>query len=90
MDLKSNFLVGFQGKMVDLILVVDNPEKWHADNLRLNPGHYSFMRMLGPKRISQVQRDYGAKLYFNPMVTYDDMVCEQFWSVKLSLLITSY
>ncbi|CAG0921149.1 unnamed protein product, partial [Notodromas monacha] len=62
-----------KGKMVDLILVVDNPASWHSDNLRLNPDHYSFLRHLGPSRLTDIQRKFGAKLYFNPMVDYDDM-----------------
>ncbi|XP_014606233.1 PREDICTED: phosphatidate cytidylyltransferase, mitochondrial [Polistes canadensis] len=56
-------------KMLDLIFVVKNPNKWHAENLKLNPKHYFLpMRYLGHKFITTIQENWGAKIYYNTLV----------------------
>ena len=40
--------------MIDLVFAVDAPEEWHAENLKTNSHHYSFMKHLGPGAIAQV------------------------------------
>jgi translocator assembly and maintenance protein 41 len=30
--------------MIDLVFAVDDAEAWHKENLKSNPGHYSFLR----------------------------------------------
>ncbi|ESO03739.1 hypothetical protein HELRODRAFT_173440 [Helobdella robusta] len=57
--------------MLDLILVTDNPHKWHKMNLKMNRKHYSFLKLLGPKIISDVQDKFGAKVYYNTLVELD-------------------
>lgn len=34
-----------EDKMVDYILVTDKPHQFHQDNIRLNPSHYSLVRL---------------------------------------------
>jgi len=54
--------------MIDIILVVSDSELWHAKNLSLHPDHYAFIpKMLGKRFVKTVQ-DWGAGLYFHPMV----------------------
>ena len=61
------------GNMTDFILVVDNPQKWHQQNLELNPSDYSgLMRQLGPKIISDLQTKYGSHMYFNTLVPFEN------------------
>ena len=36
-----------QGKMLDLVFVVCDPEQWHEENLKRNRAHYSFMKWPG-------------------------------------------
>lgn len=59
--------------MVDLIFVVDNTHGFHQDNLYSNPDHYSFLRHLGPSVVSDVQKLFGANVYFNTHVTVGDL-----------------
>lgn len=54
--------------MVDLVFVVDNARSWHAENLKRNPRHYSFMRFLGAGRIAYYQTQYPARVYYNTLV----------------------
>lgn len=64
-----------QGDMIDLILVVDNPFKWHEENFSRNKSHYSFIKYL-PNSVSKIvnlQERYGAKVYYNPFVELEDV-----------------
>ena len=59
------------GSMTDFILVVDNPQKWHQQNLDLNPSDCSgLIRQLGLKIISDLQTKYGSYMYFNTPVPF--------------------
>lgn len=66
---------GQMGKnMLDFIFAVDDPVTWHTMNLIENRKHYSLLKYLGPKQISNIQNDYGAGIYFNTLVPADDRV----------------
>lgn len=55
--------------MLDLIFVVRNPNKWHAENLAKNPKHYAQpLRFLGHKVIANVQERSGANVYYNTLI----------------------
>lgn len=56
--------------MLDLVIAVDDAEKWHASNIERNPHHYAwYMRSLGARTIANVQRSsFGARLYYNTMM----------------------
>lgn len=54
--------------MMDFIFAVDNPQLWHKENLRMNRGHYSFMKYFGSHAIARVQDNYNANIYFNTLV----------------------
>jgi len=57
--------------MLDLIISVNDSNKFHAENLSLHPHHYSsIMSSAGPDFVSWVQCcNLGAKVYFNPLVS---------------------
>jgi translocator assembly and maintenance protein 41 len=55
-------------KMVDFIVVTRDTLKFHEENRRLNPKHYSAIRFLGANKLCQFQRYFGACLYFNTRV----------------------
>lgn len=61
-----------QPKMIDLLFAVENPYQWHAQNVSLNPSHYSFLRSFGSNFIASYQESYGAKVYFNTLVPVDE------------------
>lgn len=54
--------------MLDLILVVDNSEEWHASNKQLNASHYTSLIPIGPKYIAQFQERIPANLWFNAYI----------------------
>lgn len=55
--------------MLDLIFVVRNANRWHAENLEKNAKHYAQpLRFLGHKAIVNVQERWGAKIYYNTLV----------------------
>ena len=62
-----------KSNMTDFILVVNNSEEWHTENLKVNPKDYSgIMSVLGPKVISEIQDKFGAKCYFNTLIPFED------------------
>lgn len=59
---------GYTGSMVDLLLVVEDGEKWHEENIVRFPEHYSGLRQLGAPWCTWVQQ-LGAGVYYNTGVT---------------------
>ncbi|XP_005387071.1 PREDICTED: phosphatidate cytidylyltransferase, mitochondrial isoform X2 [Chinchilla lanigera] len=57
--------------MLDFVFTVDDPVAWHSKNLKKNWSHYSFLKLLGPKMITSVQNNYGARVYYNPLILCD-------------------
>lgn len=58
------------GRMLDLVLAVDDAEGWHAKNLAKNPAHYVWaMRQMGARAVARVQDSrFGARLYYNTLM----------------------
>lgn len=56
------------GDMIDLVLAVDDPTDFHRDNIKINPGHYSFLKSFGPRIVAGIQENFGAKVYYNTLV----------------------
>ena len=55
--------------MVDFVFAVSNSTAWHDQNIKKNSTHYStIMRYAGGNKVAYLQRDYGAKLYYNTLV----------------------
>ncbi|XP_065281114.2 phosphatidate cytidylyltransferase, mitochondrial isoform X1 [Dermacentor albipictus] len=61
-----------KSNMLDVIFAVDDPLSWHRENLKQNWKHYSFLRYGGPYLVNKVQMDFGAYVYYNTFVPYDD------------------
>lgn len=59
---------GDDAPMVDMIFAVDDCSSWHRENLHRNWSHYSFMRYLGPERMSRIADTLGVGVYFNTLV----------------------
>jgi translocator assembly and maintenance protein 41 len=57
---------------IDLILAVNNSFKFHEENLKMNPHHYSFLRHFGASTITRMQETRGARIYFNPYIKFDN------------------
>lgn len=58
--------------MLDFIIIVDDPATWHLRNLKINRHHYSFMKYFGSRAITHLQEKYGAGIYFNTLVPFED------------------
>ncbi len=53
--------------MIDIILAVQDPHSWHTRNMERHSDHYSALaRCGGPRFVTQLQVNYGAKIYFHP------------------------
>lgn len=57
--------------MLDYVFVVDDPQSWHQQNIKIYPKHYSFLRHFGAKCIAKLQDSYGAGIYFNTLVPHE-------------------
>ncbi|XP_066910364.1 phosphatidate cytidylyltransferase, mitochondrial-like [Clytia hemisphaerica] len=58
--------------MIDFIFVVNDAFSWHQQTLKKYPDHYSIVKRLGPKGLSDYQRSFGAGVFFNTCVEFDD------------------
>lgn len=57
-----------KGKMLDIVFAVDDPVKWHTENVRTNPAHYSvFARRMSTSSLHKLQKA-AAGVYYNPFV----------------------
>ena len=65
--------------MVDFVFAVDDPVTWHTMNLLQNRKHYSALKLLGPRKISSIQSDHGAGVYYNTLVPVDGRVTPLFF-----------
>uniref|UniRef100_A0A7S0QSL2 Phosphatidate cytidylyltransferase, mitochondrial n=1 Tax=Pyramimonas obovata TaxID=1411642 RepID=A0A7S0QSL2_9CHLO len=62
-------------RMVDYILVVDCPLKWHTANLQRNTHHYaSYLRSLGPSAVTAVAENIGVGVHFNSYVPWNQQI----------------
>ncbi|CAI4225328.1 unnamed protein product [Auanema sp. JU1783] len=55
-------------KMVDFILCTNDPLSFHHDNIKINPSHYSLIRIAGAKILAGIQTKLGAHVYYNTNV----------------------
>lgn len=55
-------------QMIDLIISTEDSLQWHADNLKTNGSHYSFLKYLGGGLVTKYQESLGAQVYFNTLI----------------------
>ncbi|XP_012383677.1 phosphatidate cytidylyltransferase, mitochondrial isoform X2 [Dasypus novemcinctus] len=72
--------------MLDFVFAVDDPVGWHSKNLKKNWSHYSFLKILGPRIITLVQNNYGAGVYYNPLIMCDGRLIK-YGVISTSILI---
>lgn len=73
--------------VIDLVFVVPNAFLWHEENIKLNPKHYSSLRFFGHRSITRIQEKYGAGVYYNTLIPFEDIVFK-YGVVSQSTLIT--
>ncbi|KAH7290296.1 hypothetical protein KP509_30G041300 [Ceratopteris richardii] len=62
-----------EAPMVDYILGVQMPTRWHSENIERNPHHYnSWLSWFGGKGVSYVAEKVGAGVHFNAFVPWKD------------------
>lgn len=54
--------------LIDLVFVVKNTIDFHAQNLSMNPSHYSSLKYFGHKVLANVQENCSAKVYYNTLI----------------------
>lgn len=80
-------MINKNSKMIDLILAVNDPIKWHHANLTKNWSHYSSLGYLGSSNISKIQRNFGAKIYYNTLVPIDKNILIKYGIISTEDLI---
>ena len=63
-----------KNSQLDLILVVDDPLRWHMANLQMNPNHYSSIASLNSGQLLKkiISKWPHPAVYYNPFVTWHD------------------
>ncbi|GFQ00843.1 phosphatidate cytidylyltransferase mitochondrial [Phtheirospermum japonicum] len=63
-----------KSSMIDYILGVADPQKWHAENLKMNRNHYAswMLRLGGERLITGVADNIGVGVHFNPFVSHEN------------------
>ena len=59
---------------LDLIMAVDNTEKFHAENLKMNKNHYTYMNRATKCHITHKMHKWTAKVHFNEIEMQSDMI----------------
>ncbi|KAM9592338.1 phosphatidate cytidylyltransferase, mitochondrial isoform 1-T1 [Trichechus inunguis] len=72
--------------MLDLVFTVDDPVRWHSKNLKKNWSHYSFLKVLGPRIITTIQNNFGAGVYYNPLIKCDGRLIK-YGVISTSILV---
>ncbi|XP_055907896.1 phosphatidate cytidylyltransferase, mitochondrial isoform X2 [Eupeodes corollae] len=62
-----------KSNVIDLAFCVEDPDKWHLENLEKHSSHYSGFRILGSQFIASYQNNLAAKVYFNTLVPLTDI-----------------
>lgn len=73
-----------QNNMLDFVFAVDDSVTWHMMNLLKNKSHYSFLKVFGPKQISNIQ-SYGAGIYYNTLVPCNGRVSMTLGRLNISV-----
>lgn len=63
---------GKKPAMIDIVMSVDNPHQFHAQNLEMNPTHYSGLKIFGSKFIANYQDTLASGVYFNTLVPIEN------------------
>ena len=58
--------------IIDFVFVVDDALTYHDLNTEANPKDYSFLKHFGPYYLAKVQNQYGAAVYYNTLVKFED------------------
>lgn len=63
-----------KNSMIDYIIGVSDPEKWHSENLKMNGNHYAswLVRFGGARLIASIADGVGVGVHFNPFVSLND------------------
>ncbi len=63
-----------KNSQLDFILIVKDPQRWHLENCRLNPQHYSGpARLFGGSLLTQAVTNWPhPAVFYNPLVTWHD------------------
>lgn len=59
---------GTKGKMVDLVLAVQDPVSWHRAMMARRPGDYSALARWSPRSVLAYAQGAGAGVWYNPYV----------------------
>ncbi|EPS68054.1 hypothetical protein M569_06720, partial [Genlisea aurea] len=65
-----------KASMVDCILGVNDPLKWHSENLKINRDHYAslIVRVGGAQLITKIADNVGVGVHFSPFISHRDSV----------------
>ena len=57
-------------KMVDFVVASNDSSKFHLENLKRNPRHYSAIRYLGSGAVCELQRNHAARVFYNTHIRH--------------------
>jgi mitochondrial translocator assembly and maintenance protein 41 len=63
-----------KNSITDFVFVVDDALTYHDLNTQANSKDYSYLKHFGPYYLSKIQNQYGAAVYFNTLVKFEDQL----------------
>ncbi len=54
--------------MIDALLIVDDTQKFHKENMTRNYHHYSYYTKRLPLSVTNWVQNTGSNIYFNPLI----------------------
>ena len=54
--------------VIDMLLVVDDLQRFHEQNLAMNSSHYSYLAKRVPTSLIAAVNESGSGIYFNPLI----------------------
>jgi Phosphatidate cytidylyltransferase, mitochondrial len=73
---QANYHQADKQQVIDAILIVDDTQKFHEQNMDMNGRHYSYYTKRLPTSVTNWVNNSGSKMYFNPLIPMKTFIYE--------------
>jgi len=77
-----------ENRVLEIILVVDDPTTWHTSNLAIHPDHYTCLGYAGANIVHAIQKILKSEMYSVEVTMVEE--CGKVRTIKYGVVSTSY